>query len=267
MMVGHDERDEQDQQQWHARFAKERLGLSASVDETLADPRLNEQFDDELHDEPESIPQESQAILIPPRLSLQSKQMPAVRIVPDKLVRLMPGHDYVSPETNHVEALPAIQTMPNTPKKKRLAGRNTKVHLQAVPKTEKRGPKKMASSPGLVESTIVEQALPASAPLETRESEGRNETPLAVAPKKEERPAREKLAGSGEILQGQAEITVENTHVSFSSVVMVNLLGNPGPVVVQYYTLLPNYGFKAHLSAPAASNTSFNYVILLGELF
>ena len=266
-MVGHDERDEQDQQRWHARFAKERLGLSASVDETLADPRLNEEFDDELHDEPESIPQESQAILIPPRLSLQSKQMPAVRIVPDKLVRLMPGHDYVSPETNHVEALPAIQTTPNTPKKKRLAGRNTKVHLQAVPKAEKRGPKKMASSPGLVESTIVEQVLPARSPLETRESEGRNETPLAVAPKKEERPAREKLAGSGEILQGQAEITVENTHVSLSSVVMVNLLGNPGPVVVQYYTLLPNYGFKAHLSAPAASNTSFNYVILLGELF
>ena len=266
-MVGHDERDEQDQQRWHARFAKERLGLSASVDETLADPRLNEEFDDELHDEPESLPQESQALLIPPRLSLQSKQMPAVRIVPDKLVRLMPGHDYVSPETNHVKALPVIQTTPNTPKKKRLAGRNTKVHLQAVPKTEKRGPKKMASSPGIVESTIVEQAFPASTLPETRESEGRNETPPAVAPKKEERPAREKLAGSGEILQGQAEITIENTHVSLSSVVMVNLLGNPGPVVVQYYTLLPNYGFKAHLSAPAASNTSFNYVILLGELF
>jgi len=266
-MVGHDERDEQDQQRWHARFAKERLGLSTSVDETLADPRLNEEFDDELHDEPESIPQESQAILIPPRLSLQSKQMPAVRIVPDKLVRPMLGQDYVSPETNHVEALPAIQTTPNTPKKKRLAGRNTKVHLQAVPKTEKRGAKKMASSPGIVESTIVEQAVPASALPETREGEDRNETPLAVAPKKEERPAREKLAGSGEILQGQAEITVENTHVSLSSVVMVNLLGNPGPVVVQYYTLLPNCGFKAHLSAPAASNTSFNYVILLGELF
>ena len=183
-MVGHDERDEQDQQRWHARFAKERLGLSASVDETLADPRLNEEFDDELHDEPESIPQESQALLIPPRLSLQSKQMPAVRIVPDKLVRPMTGQDYVLPETNHVEVLPAIHTTPDTPKKKRLAGRNTKVHLQAVPKTEKRGVKKMASSPGIVESTIVEQALPASAFPETRESEGRNETTASCSAEK-----------------------------------------------------------------------------------
>src|SRR5260370_7991746 len=134
MMVGKHHADQPDHQRWHASFAKQRLGLSASVDETLADPRLNEEFDDELHDEPESIPQESQAILIPPRLSLQSKQMPAVRIVPDKLVRLMPGHDYVSPETNHVEALPAIQTTPNTPKKKRLAGRKTQLPLQPAPK-------------------------------------------------------------------------------------------------------------------------------------
>ncbi len=48
---------------------------------------------------------------------------------------------------------------------------------------------------------------------------------------------------------------------------MINLLGNPGPVVVQYYTLLPDYGFKVHLSAPVTADTPFNYVILLGELF
>ena len=108
------------------------------------------------------------------------------------------------------------------PKKKRLAGRTTKVHLQAVPKTEKRGAKKMA---------------------------------------------RERLAGLGQFLQGQAELTIENSHVSESSVVIANLLSNPGPVVVQYYTLLPGYGFKVHLSAPVTADTPFNYVILLGELF
>jgi hypothetical protein len=93
------------------------------------------------------------------------------------------------------------------------------------------------------------------------------ERPIAVSLKKDERFAREKLAGAGQILQGQSEITIENSHVSTSSVVMVNLLGNPGPVVVQYYTLLPDHGFKVHLSAPVSANTPFNYVILLGELF
>jgi hypothetical protein len=91
--------------------------------------------------------------------------------------------------------------------------------------------------------------------------------PIAVSLKKDERLAREKLAGAGQFLLGQAEVTVKNSHVSTSSVVMVNLLGNPGPVVVQYYTLLPDYGFKVHLSSPVTTNTPFNYVILLGELF
>ena len=260
-MVGHDERDEQDQQKWHARFARERLGLSVSVNETLADPFLLEDFDDELPAEPELMPQGSQKLLIAPRLSLQSKQMPAVHIVPDKLVR--PLQVGPSPETNHSEALPA------TPKKKRLAGRNTKVHLQAVPKTEKRSAKKMASSPGIIDSTIVEQSLPdiALTPPEARTNEHETERPIAVSLKKEERVAREKLSGTSQFLQGQGEITIENSHVSASSVVMVNLLGNPGPVVVQYYTLLPDYGFKVHLSAPVTVNTPFNYVILLGELF
>jgi hypothetical protein len=261
MMVGHDGRDEQDQQRWHARFAKERRGLSVSVNETLADPHLQEDFEDELHDEPESMPHTSQKLLIAPRLSLQSKQMPTVHIVPDKLVR--PLHVDSSPETNHVEVPPVA------PKKKRLAGRNTKVHLQAVPKSEKRIAKKMASSPDIIDSTIVEQAMPdiALSLPETRMNEHDTERPIAVSLKKNERFAREKLAGAGQILQGQAEITIENSLVSASSVVMVNLLGNPGPVVVQYYTMLPDYGFKVHLSAPVSVNTPFNYVILLGELF
>ncbi|GAC1567494.1 MAG: hypothetical protein NVS3B14_13710 [Ktedonobacteraceae bacterium] len=254
-MVGHDEQDEQEQRRWRARFEKGRLGLSASVGETLANPGLVETFDDEWDEESESEPPKPRAVLIPPRLSLQSKQVPALRVGPDKLVR--PIVVDASPETNSVEA------MPGTPKKKRLAGRNTKVQLQAVPKTEKRGAKKMASSPDTIEP-IREQTMLAIPETPVRESMA--ETPAAVSVRKDDRPAREKLAGSGLVLQGQAEITIENTHVSSSSVVMVNLLGNPGPVVVQFYTLLPDYGFKVHLSAPAAFNTPFNYVILLGEL-
>jgi len=258
-MVGHDERDEQDQQRWYARFAKERRGLSDSVNEALADPRLQEDFDDESPDEPESTERASQKLLIAPRLSLQSKQMPAVHIVPDTLVRPQPVVPL--PETNHVEA------QPGAPKKKRLAGRATKVRLQAVPKTEKRGVKKMISSPGIVDSTIVEQVQPAVALPENPAKEHVTEIPVAVSLKNDERPAREKLSGSGQFLRGQSELIVQNSHVSASSVVMVNLLGNPGPVVVQYYTMLPDYGFKVHLSAPVTADTPFNYVILLGELF
>lgn len=258
-MAGHDERDEQDQQRWAARFVRERRGLSDSVNEALADPRLQENLDDELADEPESTERASQKMLISPRLSLQSKPMPAVHIVPDTPVRLQPPIPL--PETNHVEAQPAA------PKKKRLAGRATKVRLQAVPKTEKRGVKKLTSSPGIIDSTLVEQAQPAFALPQKAGDEHVTEMPIAVSLQKDERPAREKLSGSGQFQCGQSELTVQNSHVSASSVVMVNLLGNPGPVVVQYYSLLPDYGFKVHLSAPVTADTSFNYVILLGELF
>lgn len=257
-MVGHSEQDEQSQQRWHARFAQGRLGLSASVGDTLADPALEEVFDDEdeLDDAPAPEPQTPHKMLIPPRLSLQSKQMPALRIVPEGQVR--PVMVDAPPETNPVQALPTIQ------KKKRLAGRNTKVQLQAVSKTEKRGGKKMSSSSDVIEPGIepATSAIP-----ETQIREGETEKPAAVSAKKDDRPVRVKLAGSGQFLQGQAEVTVENALVSSASVVLVTLLGNPGPLVVQYYTLLPDYGFKAHLSAPASANTPFNYVILLGELF
>ena len=151
-MVDHDDRDEQVEQRWRERFAKERRGLSLSVNEALADPLLLEDFDDEPQIDPESVPQASQKMLIAPRLSLQSKPLPAVHIVPETLIR--PQHIEASPETNHVEALPA------TPKKKRLAGRNTKVQLQAVPKTEKRSVKKVASSPGVIDATFVDQSMP-----------------------------------------------------------------------------------------------------------
>jgi hypothetical protein len=68
------------------------------------------------------------------------------------------------------------------------------------------------------------------------------------------------------VLKGRADSTVENRLVTSASLVMITLLSDPGPVVVQYFTLLPGYGFTVHLSAPAKADTSFNYVVLLGEL-
>jgi hypothetical protein len=74
------------------------------------------------------------------------------------------------------------------------------------------------------------------------------------------------LAGSRTFKRGQGEIAVENTHVTPSSVITAMLTGDPGPVVVQYISLRPGVGFTVHLSAPAEKETSFNYVVMPGEL-
>ena len=250
-MVGPGEHEESNQQRWNARFARGRLGLSASLDATLAEPKLDE---DESAEEDEIVQPQPGPMLIRPRLSLQSKQLPAVRLVSGEAAK-----------TGAVDALPVAHPMempPPVQKKKRLAGRNTKVHLQAVPKQEKKVVKK---SPA--ESPKNELAADVEAPAVMALKEGVTEVPVAVKAIKDSVPVREKLAGSGRFLQGHAEITVENAHVTPASVVMVTLLGDPGPVVVQYYTLLPGFGFTVHLSSPAKIDTPFNYVILLGELF
>jgi hypothetical protein len=74
------------------------------------------------------------------------------------------------------------------------------------------------------------------------------------------------LSGSRTFKCGQGEIAVESTHVTPSSVITAMLTGDPGPVVVQYISLRPGVGFTVHLSAPAEKETSFNYVVMPGEL-
>ena len=59
-------------------------------------------------------------------------------------------------------------------------------------------------------------------------------------------------AGSGHFEAGQCDVVVADTHIEATSVVLVTLIGNPGPVVVQYVSLLPQEGFTVHLTAPAA---------------
>jgi hypothetical protein len=78
---------------------------------------------------------------------------------------------------------------------------------------------------------------------------------------------RETLSGSGVFEAGQNDVTLENTHITATAIVLVTLTSNPGPAVVQYVSLQPAVGFTIHLSAPAAMKTSFNYIILLGEMF
>jgi hypothetical protein len=92
---------------------------------------------------------------------------------------------------------------------------------------------------------------------------------LKAMPRTEElkKAGREQmLSGSRTFQRGQGEIAVENTHVTPSSVITAMLTSDPGPVVVQYISLRPGVGFTVHLSAPAEKETSFNYVVMPGEL-
>ncbi len=77
------ELDEQAQQEWDSRFAKKREELSKSVEETLADGMLaEEQLTDDLDESDEHVQGKNKSLVIPPRLSLQSKPIPVVRVEP-----------------------------------------------------------------------------------------------------------------------------------------------------------------------------------------
>jgi cystathionine beta-lyase/cystathionine gamma-synthase len=162
--------------------------------------------------------------------------------------------------TDAAAALQSTGAVSPVQKKKRLAGRNTRVELQAIPKQEKKAGKKTVPLAQRTEGgqVVVESAAPIK--------EVVTEAPSVVKVRQRSAPAREKLAGSGKVLKGHAEVTVENSHVTAASVVLVSLLSNPGKIVVHYYTLLPGYGFTVHLSDEVMADTPFNYVILLGEL-
>jgi len=74
------------------------------------------------------------------------------------------------------------------------------------------------------------------------------------------------LCGSGEFSCGQSDVVVKNPAVRASSVIMVTLTSNPGPVAVHYVSLLPYESFTVHLTAPTTMHTRFNYLIVSGEL-
>ena len=250
-MAWHSEPDEQVQQDWQVRSAKKREELSLSIEETLADDALIEDaFSDEMD---EAFQDSKSSIIIPPRLSLQSKPMPVVRVEPKEVSNVMSRT-----MTDSVEIPQTAQ------KKRRLAGRTTKVHLQAVPKSEKKSGGKISiekekivrSADGEAQSDVKNSAKRSSKSGDSRLVEGQVRS-----------SARASLAGSDIFKQGQREMMVANTHISPSSVVVFTLVEDPGPVVVKYITLQPQIGFTVHLSAQAEAETPFNYVVLMWEVF
>ena len=226
-MAGFEELDEQGKQQWLARIAREREHLSASVEEALQQPVVDdEQWVEEEDAEP---PVSKRATLVPPLLSLQSKPMSAVHPLHSRT----PLPEELSPSLQH---------------RQQLAGRTTKVRLQAVPKSEPLQP--------LVDKNIPLHEVPTFPQLTIvkNEDEDRHE-PVVSGP-------FERVTGSGVFESGQGEVAIMNTSITSSSVVVVTLVGDPGPVVVQFITLRPSIGFTVHLSASAKNRTPFNYAIL-----
>ena len=250
-MAWQSEPDEQVQQDWQVRSAKKREALSLSIEETLTDDAL---IEDPFSDEVDEAFQESKSsIIIPPKLSLQSKPMPVVRIESKEVTSIT------------AQTITDSVAVPQTSqKKRRLAGRTTKVHLQAVPKSEKKSESKISieAENNVFSSDREEKNNGKSNPQRNSSSERG-----VIAKRKMGGVASRSLAGSGLLKQGQRDVMVTNTHISSSSVVIVTLVEDPGPVVVKFITLQPQLGFTLHFSDSAETEARFNYVILMGELF
>lgn len=252
MMAWHRKHGEAVQNEWQARSAKKRDELSRSIEETLADStEVEDSFADEME---EAFQSSKNSMIIPPKLSLQSKQMPAVYIKSE-------DNSSVSSISSRITT-DSVAVPPNTQKKRRLAGRSTKVQLQAVPKGEKKSG-----------ATIAIEEEKSSIDNEGRIN-GKNNSRRHVSSEKGtgakgkiERVVSGSLAGSDSIKQGQKDVMITNSHVSLSSVVIVTLVEDPGPVVVKYISLHPHIGFTLHFSDAAELDARFNYIILLGELF
>jgi len=226
-MARFEELDEQAQKQWLARIARERENLSASVEEAMQQPLVDDdQFEEEEEDvEPVVV---KGPMLVPPRLSLQSRPLPTVH-----------------PPVHSTKPVP-VELSPSSQPGQRLGGRTTKVRLKAVAKSE--------SLQKPVERNLALYEVPTYprlSVLKPENGDGRADTGTFV-----------KFSGSGVFESGQGEVAIMNTCISPSSVVLVTLIGDPGPVVVQFVTLRPAFGFTVHLSAPTQNTTPFNYVIL-----
>lgn len=237
-------RGEADQKKWSNRVARKRQELSASVEESLAHPAFEEEEWMEEFDDAGAAAHADGSSVIPPRLSLQSRPLPALRLP-------MPGviEGTTSPATAKNEPASSlrssVEAAPPQKASRRLSN-TTKVRLQVVPKPQ------TASTPHQETALVAEPttSLDLSAIRAARDQQA---APIEVS---------DALSGNGVFESGQSEAGVTNARITEQSVVAVMLAGDPGPVVVQYVSLQPRYGFTVHLSAPTANMTPFNYAIL-----
>jgi hypothetical protein len=339
-----EERNGKNSQAWRAHFERERLDLSASVEAAFMDDGrvVAQQWDEELVEQDDAQPVTGGTGLVPPRLSLQSRILPAIQ--PERAVmpitdayrapsshiveevesqsvpssqpsgmlarlahRFTSSFAAVKPEisqeqTSFVSSTPSLnqdimeayQSMPagkqlsapavsvdpplvrvvdtvmfpdpvgetrTAPQKRRSLKRNGKVLLQT---TEQPAITRASLPPRVEEQETGEARL-----ADVREALNGQQASLIVPERREERSSIPPVTavpvyGSGAFKSEQSDVMVANALVTASSVVLVTLTTNPGPVVVQYISLQPQVGFTVHLTAPVTLRTAFNYVILLG---
>ena len=296
-MARFEESDEQKTQRWQSRIARKRLDLSASVEETLEDSTLLVEEEEEVEAPENPVAVSSGTPLIPPRLSLQSKQLPAIRSQASAEIMVPPALPGRGRETRTVESGNIIA---------RVAQRLTSslTSLERMPRTDG-GITPVASFSAGERSALKSGTISGYHTSEaTEHRDGKSgvfkrttKVRLQVVPKPDMTPRpgvdasllcdiatnpsipaisetdarietphavalREELRGSGKFEMGQADLAVANVHIAVESVVVVMLAGDPGPVVVQYISLQPTIGFTIHLSAPTKNATPFNYAIV-----
>lgn len=251
MMSWFRKRKEQNRQNWSIQEARKRQELSASVEESLVDPAFQaEQWLDEIEEE-EEVAQVNKTSVIPPRLRLQSKVLPVIHPGLRGDVEADPVQTANAPTAHETGQIPRSEATPLARGNQRLS-RTTKVRLQVVPKS---------------------QTLPAPSHRDTGANALDPTTSLdlsvvsssANSPDSARVDVKNGMKGRGNCASGQSEVGVVNARITSDSVVVVMLASDPGPVVVQYVSLQPHYGFTVHLSAPAVHDTSFTYAILEGN--
>ncbi|MBV9709882.1 MAG: hypothetical protein JO011_03070 [Ktedonobacteraceae bacterium] len=181
--------------------------------------------------------------------------------LPVPLVRVI---DTIPSSTSNVE------TAPSQPERARSLKRNGKVRLETTelpaiteapspPKVEDQetGETLLAAD---VKDALSQRHAPADIP-EKREG-SRNTTDRALSS-----AISKSLSGSGVFESEQRDVMISNSCITATSVVLVMLTTNPGPVVVQYISLHPGNGFTVHLTAPVTTRTTFNYIVLQANTF
>jgi hypothetical protein len=185
-----------------------------------------------------------------------------------------------------IPATPSQAAVPPVTSKQRLAGHTSKVRLQTAqiprvtpyPKESDvygwhRETKEPLREPLTVNVRLREKVEDISVvnqpiePVSNKETQTQRET--YVEPQITRSPQASYLSffGTGTFEKGQGELMVRDTHTLATSVVHVTLTSNPGPTLVQYTSLHPEVGFTLHLTAPATSKTTFNYVLFVDNRF
>ncbi len=206
-----------------------------------------------------------------------------------QLAPLLPPYAMAPVENVHiptvVDAIPAPPSQsiaPPVKSKQRLAGHTAKVRLQTTPMSrvtpypkendiygwskETKEPLREPLTVNVRLRETVQEVPCVDQPVETtggKELQVQRESEVKPIASVSASADSQSFFGTGTFEKGQGELMVRNTHAVATGVVHVTLTSNPGPTLVQYISLHPEVGFTLHLTAPATSKTTFNYVMFI----